>query len=33
MLGSKYPECRVAYETFRSRQTERGLANSVPKST
>jgi 5-(carboxyamino)imidazole ribonucleotide mutase len=31
MLGNKYPEFRTAYEEFRRRQTERGLANSVPK--
>lgn len=31
MLGNKYPEFRTAYEAFRQRQTERGLANSVPK--
>ncbi len=32
MLGNKYPEFRAAYEEFRRRQTERGLANSVPKT-
>lgn len=32
MLGNKYPDFRAAYEAFRSRQTERGLANSVPKT-
>ena len=32
MLGNKYPEFRAAYEDFRKRQTERGLANRVPKS-
>jgi len=33
MLGNKYPEFRAAYEAFRQRQTERGLANSVPKAS
>jgi 5-(carboxyamino)imidazole ribonucleotide mutase len=32
MLGNKYPEFRAAYEEFRRRQTERGLANSVPRT-
>lgn len=32
ILGNKYPEHRVAYEEFRRRQTDRGLANSVPKN-
>ena len=32
MLGNKYPEFRAAYEDFRKRQTERGMANRVPKS-
>jgi len=32
MLGNKYPDFRAAYEEFRRRQTERGLANSVPKT-
>jgi len=27
MLGNKYPEHRAAYEAFRTRQTEKGLAN------
>jgi 5-(carboxyamino)imidazole ribonucleotide mutase len=27
ILGIKYPEYRAAYEAFRRRQTERGLAN------
>lgn len=31
ILGLKFPEFRAAYEQFRQRQTERGLANSVPK--
>lgn len=31
MLGNKYPDFRAAYEEFRRCQTERGLANSVPK--
>ena len=30
MLGNKHPECRAAYEAFRSRQTEKGLANRKP---
>jgi 5-(carboxyamino)imidazole ribonucleotide mutase len=33
MLGNKYPEFRAAYEAFRHRQTERGLANSIPKAS
>ena len=33
MLGNKYPEFRAAYEDFRKRQTERGIANQVPKSS
>ena len=32
MLGNKYPEHRAAYEQFRRKQTERGLANRVPSS-
>jgi 5-(carboxyamino)imidazole ribonucleotide mutase len=32
MLGNKYPEFRAAYEDFRKRQTERGMANRVPKA-
>ena len=32
MLGNKYPDFRAAYEEYRRRQTERGLANSVPKT-
>jgi 5-(carboxyamino)imidazole ribonucleotide mutase len=32
ILGNKYPEFRAAYERFRARQTERGLANSVPQA-
>src|ERR1041385_1837777 len=31
ILGNKYPECRAAYEGFRQRQTERGLANRTVK--
>jgi 5-(carboxyamino)imidazole ribonucleotide mutase len=31
MLGNKYPEFRAAYEDFRKRQTERGLASRTPK--
>jgi 5-(carboxyamino)imidazole ribonucleotide mutase len=27
MLGNKYPEHRAAYEKFRTKQTEKGLAN------
>lgn len=27
ILGNKYPEFRTAYENFRARQTERGVAN------
>jgi 5-(carboxyamino)imidazole ribonucleotide mutase len=27
ILGNKYPECRAAYENFRKKQTDRGLAN------
>jgi 5-(carboxyamino)imidazole ribonucleotide mutase len=33
MLGNKYPEFRAAYEDFRNRQTERGVANRVPKTS
>jgi len=33
MLGNKYPEHRKAYEAFRARQTERGLANRTIKPT
>jgi 5-(carboxyamino)imidazole ribonucleotide mutase len=32
ILGNKYPEHRSAYENFRKNQTERGLANTVPKA-
>ncbi len=32
MLGNKYPEHRAAYEQFRKKQTERGLASRVPAS-
>ena len=31
MLGIKFPEHRAAYENFRRKQTEKGLANSVLK--
>jgi 5-(carboxyamino)imidazole ribonucleotide mutase len=31
MLGNKYPEYRAAYEQFRAKQTERGVANRVPQ--
>jgi 5-(carboxyamino)imidazole ribonucleotide mutase len=32
VLGIKYPEFRAAYEAFRQRQTERGLANrKIPR--
>jgi 5-(carboxyamino)imidazole ribonucleotide mutase len=31
MLGNKYPQFRAAYEGFRKKQTERGLANRVPQ--
>ena len=31
MLGIKYPEFRAAYQQFRQRQTERGLANREVK--
>ena len=27
ILGIKHPECRAAYDAFRNKQTERGLAN------
>jgi phosphoribosylcarboxyaminoimidazole (NCAIR) mutase len=27
LLGGKYPEFRAAYEAFRRKQTERGVAN------
>jgi len=33
ILGNKYPEFRAAYEQFRKQQTERGLANRVPKAS
>jgi 5-(carboxyamino)imidazole ribonucleotide mutase len=33
MLGNKYPEHRTAYEEFRARQTERGLASRTIKPT
>ena len=32
MLGIKHPEFRNAYEGFRKKQTERGMANRVPQS-
>src|SRR5256885_6883159 len=33
ILGNKYPEYRAAYENFRKKQTERGLANrTLPRS-
>jgi 5-(carboxyamino)imidazole ribonucleotide mutase len=32
MLGNKYPQHRAAYEEFRRKQTERGVANRNPKS-
>jgi 5-(carboxyamino)imidazole ribonucleotide mutase len=32
MLGNKYPAHRAAYEQFRQKQTERGLANRVPQT-
>jgi 5-(carboxyamino)imidazole ribonucleotide mutase len=31
MLGNKYPNYRAAYENFRKKQTEKGLANRNPK--
>jgi 5-(carboxyamino)imidazole ribonucleotide mutase len=31
ILGNKYPEHRSAYESFRKKQTERGLANRTPQ--
>jgi 5-(carboxyamino)imidazole ribonucleotide mutase len=31
ILGNKYPEFRAAYESFRQKQTERGLANRTVK--
>ena len=31
ILGNKYPAFRAAYESFRHRQTERGLANRTVK--
>ena len=31
MLGNKYPEHRAAYEGFRKKQTEKGLANRTPQ--
>src|SRR4051812_25746826 len=31
ILGIKYPEHRTAYEEFRRKQTEKGLANRNPK--
>ena len=33
ILGNKYPQHRAAYEDFRQKQTARGLANRVPKTT
>jgi phosphoribosylcarboxyaminoimidazole (NCAIR) mutase len=32
MLGNKYPEHRSAYESFRARQTAKGLANQEIKT-
>ena len=32
IVGNKHPEHRAAYEAFRRKQTERGLANRIPKS-
>ncbi len=32
IVGNKHPEHRAAYEEFRRKQTERGLANRIPKS-
>jgi 5-(carboxyamino)imidazole ribonucleotide mutase len=32
MLGNKYPQHRAAYEQFRQKQTERGIANRVPQT-
>jgi 5-(carboxyamino)imidazole ribonucleotide mutase len=31
ILGNKYPQHRAAYEEFRRKQTEKGLANRKPK--
>ena len=31
ILGIKHPQFRAAYEAFRARQTERGLASRTPK--
>src|SRR5260370_18823840 len=31
IVGNKHPEHRAAYEEFRRKQTERGLANRIPK--
>jgi 5-(carboxyamino)imidazole ribonucleotide mutase len=31
IVGNKHPEHRAAYEAFRRKQTERGLANRIPK--
>jgi 5-(carboxyamino)imidazole ribonucleotide mutase len=31
IVGNKHPEYRAAYEAFRRKQTERGLANRIPK--
>ena len=31
ILGIKHPQFRAAYEEFRRKQTEKGLANRVPK--
>jgi 5-(carboxyamino)imidazole ribonucleotide mutase len=31
MLGNKYPPHRASYEEFRRKQTEKGVANRVPK--
>lgn len=32
MLGNKYPHFRAAYEAFRRRQTEHGMAHRTPKA-
>ncbi len=31
IVGNKHPEHRAAYEAFRRKQTDRGLANRIPK--
>lgn len=33
LLGLKHPQFRTAYETFRSQQTQRGLANQNPPAS